>query len=112
MCDNGGGGSKRQEIKTLIRRLKRDNSYIEKSIFNGIHSVSIDTFAGYKSRGIKHSFLESYDEKTPIGPMKESVGMNRAEMQRFLSEEVQSGTDELEAYRKLMQKIGVTVPKK
>ena len=47
-----------------------------------------------------------------IGPMKESVGMNRAEMQRFLSEEVQSGTDELEAYRKLMQKIGVTVPKK
>ena len=33
-------------------------------------------------------------------------------MQRFLSEEVQSGTDELEAYRKLMQKIGVTVPKK
>lgn len=112
MCDNGGGGSKRQEIKTLIRRLKRDNSYIEKSIFNGIHSVSIDTFAGYKSRGIKHSFLESYDEKTPIGPMKESVGMNRAEMQRFLSEEVQNGTDELEAYRKLMQKIGVTVPKK
>ena len=54
MCDNGGGGSKRQEIKTLIRRLKRDNSYIEKSIFNGIHSVSIDTFAGYKSLGIKH----------------------------------------------------------
>ena len=33
-------------------------------------------------------------------------------VQRFLSEEVQSGTDELEAYRKLMQKIGVTVPKK
>ena len=44
--------------------------------------------------------------------MKESVGMNRAEMQRFLSEEVQNGTDELEAYRKLMQKIGVTVPEK
>ena len=25
MCDNGGGGSKRQEIKTLLRRLKREN---------------------------------------------------------------------------------------
>ena len=25
ICDNGGGGSKRQEIKTLLRRLKRDN---------------------------------------------------------------------------------------
>ena len=110
MCDNGGGGSKRQEIKTLIRRLKRDNSYIEKSIFNGIHAVSIDTFAGYKSRGIKHSFLESYDEKTPIGPMKESVGMNRADMQAFLAKEAQNGTEELEAYRKLMQKIGVDFP--
>ena len=38
MCDNGGGGSKRQEIKTLIRRLKRDNPYIEKSIFNSIQT--------------------------------------------------------------------------
>ena len=110
MCDNGGGGSKRQEIKTLIRRLKRDNSYIEKSIFNGIHAVSIDTFAGYKSRGIKHSFLESYADKTPIGPMKESVGMNRADMQAFLAKEAQDGTEELKAYRKLMQKIGVDFP--
>lgn len=37
ICDNGGGGSKRQEIKTLIRRLKRDNPLIETSIFNSIH---------------------------------------------------------------------------
>ena len=42
MCDNGGGGSKRQEIKTLIRRLKRDNPLIDKSIFNSIHAVSLD----------------------------------------------------------------------
>ena len=34
ICDNGGGGSKRQEVKTLLRRLKRDNPNIEKSIFN------------------------------------------------------------------------------
>ncbi|MGM9617083.1 tRNA 2-thiocytidine biosynthesis TtcA family protein [Butyricicoccus sp.] len=60
MCDNGGGGSKRQEIKTLIRRLKRDNPYIEKSIFNSIHAVSLDTFPGYKTRRVKHSFLERY----------------------------------------------------
>ena len=30
ICDNGGGGSKRQEIKMLLRRLKRDNPNIEK----------------------------------------------------------------------------------
>ena len=32
MCDNGGGGSKRQEVKILLRRLRRDNPNIERSI--------------------------------------------------------------------------------
>jgi tRNA(Ile)-lysidine synthase TilS/MesJ len=59
-CDNGGGGSKRQEIKTMLRRLKRDNPNIEKSIFNSIHTVSLDTFPGYKQKGVEHSFLEKY----------------------------------------------------
>ena len=61
ICDNGGGGSKRQEIKTLLRRLKRDNPNIEKSIFNSIHAVSLDTFPGYKRQGEAHSFLENDD---------------------------------------------------
>lgn len=61
MCDNGGGGSKRQEIKTLIRRLKRDNPNIEKSIFNSIHAVCIDTFPGYKTNGTECSFLDNYE---------------------------------------------------
>lgn len=59
ICDNGGGGSKRQEIKTLIRRLKRDNPNIEKSIFNSIHNVNIDTMPGYKTDGDYHTFLEN-----------------------------------------------------
>ncbi|MBQ8509718.1 MAG: tRNA 2-thiocytidine biosynthesis protein TtcA [Clostridia bacterium] len=62
MCDNGGGGSKRQEIKQLIRRLKRDNPQIEKSIFNSIHSVCLDTMVGYKTNGEEHSFLERFHE--------------------------------------------------
>ncbi|MBO7405025.1 MAG: tRNA 2-thiocytidine biosynthesis protein TtcA [Clostridia bacterium] len=62
-CDNGGGGSKRQEIKTLIRRLKRDNPDIEKSIFKSIHTVCLDTFPGYKSDGTEHTFLERYDHE-------------------------------------------------
>ena len=61
MCDNGGGGSKRQEIKTLIRHLKEDNPGIEKSIFNSIHNVCLDTFPGYKSEENTHSFLERFD---------------------------------------------------
>ena len=61
MCDNGGGGSKRQEVKNLIKRLERDNPNIKNSIFRSIHSVSLDTFPGYKSEGAAHSFLERYD---------------------------------------------------
>ena len=62
MCDNGGG-SKRQEVKQLIHRLKRDNPDIEKSIFSAIHAVSLDTFPGYKTRGEEHSFLETYETR-------------------------------------------------
>ena len=63
VCDNGGGGSKRQEVKTLLRRLRRDNPDIEKSIFNSIHSVCLDTMVGYKTGGETHSFLEGYDDR-------------------------------------------------
>ena len=62
MCDNGGGGSKRQETKILLRRLKRDNPNIENSIFRSIHAVALDTMPGYKSEGIEHSFLERFHE--------------------------------------------------
>lgn len=60
MCDNGGGGSKRQETKILLRRLKRDNPNIENSIFRSIHAVALDTMPGYKSEGVEHSFLERF----------------------------------------------------
>lgn len=63
MCDNGGGGSKRQEVKTLIKRLKRDNPNIEKSIFASIHKVHLDTFPGYKTNGETHSFLDDYGRR-------------------------------------------------
>ena len=61
MCDNGGGGSKRQEVKILLRRLKRDNPNIENSIFRSIHAVALDTMPGYKSEGVEHSFLERFN---------------------------------------------------
>ncbi len=58
--DDGVGESKRQEIKTLIKQLKKTNPNIEKSIFNSIHSVCLDTFPAYKSDGEEHSFLEKF----------------------------------------------------
>ena len=59
---DGVGASKRQEVKQLLKTLRRDNPDIEKSIFNAIHAVSLDTFPGWKTRGEEHSFLERYDK--------------------------------------------------
>ena len=59
--NDGIGKSKRQEIKMLLRRLKQDSPDIEKSIFSSIHSVCLDTFPGYKTKGEFHSFLEWYE---------------------------------------------------
>lgn len=60
--EDGTGDSKRQEIKLLLRELKKTNPNIGNSIFNAIHAVHIDTFPGYKSKGEDHSFLERYEE--------------------------------------------------
>ena len=59
-ASDGIGESKRQEVKLLLRRLKQDNPNIEKSIFNSLHAVYLDTFPGYKAKGEAHSFLEDY----------------------------------------------------
>ena len=63
--EDGIGDSKRKEIKMLLRELKKKNSYIEKSIFNSIHAVSLDSMPGYKTQKVRHSFLERYDERRP-----------------------------------------------
>ena len=62
LCDNGGGGSKRQEVKQLLKRLNRDGGKVEKNVFNAIHMLQFDTFPGWKSKGEEHTFLEWYDE--------------------------------------------------
>ncbi len=62
-CADGTGQSKRQEIKLLLRRLERENPGIQRSIFKSIHSVCLDTMAGYKSEGVEHSFLERFADE-------------------------------------------------
>ena len=58
--ENAGVVSKRQEVKQLLRKLRQDNPDIEKSVFNSIHAVSLDTFPGYKTHGAAHFFLDDY----------------------------------------------------
>ncbi len=58
---DGVGESKRQEIKLLLRELKKANPNIEKSIFRAIHGVQLDTFPGFKYRGAAHTFTDLYN---------------------------------------------------
>ena len=73
MCDNGGGGSKRQEVKTLLRRLKRDNPNIENSIFRSIHAVALDTMPGYKSEGSTRSSMITTNAERKANSVQPSV---------------------------------------
>lgn len=59
-CNSEAGGSKRQEIKGLIKQLKEINPYVEGNIFSSVENVNIDTVIEYKVKGKKHSFLENY----------------------------------------------------
>jgi hypothetical protein len=58
---DGVGDSKRQEVKVLLRQLRERDPDVEKSIFNSIHTVTLDTFPGWKIHGESHSYLEEYD---------------------------------------------------
>jgi len=58
---DGVGDSKRQEVKVLLRQLRQRDPDVEKSIFNSIHTVTLDTFPGWKIHGESHSYLEEYD---------------------------------------------------
>ena len=58
---NGVGESKRQEMKLLLRELKKTNPNIEKSMFRAIHGVQLDTFPGFKFRGRAFAFPEAYN---------------------------------------------------
>lgn len=68
---DGVGKSKRQEVKQLLKELKKENPGIEQSIFNSIHAVCLDTMVGYKTGGREYDFAELYRQR---GRMKESEG--------------------------------------
>lgn len=55
--------SKRQEIKILIQKLKEVNPYVERNIFKSVENVNLNTVIAYKENGVRHHFLDQYDEK-------------------------------------------------
>ena len=59
--DNMEKTSKRQEVKELIARLAKISPVIEANIFRSVENVNLSTIIAYKDHGIKHHFLDSYD---------------------------------------------------
>ena len=55
-----------QEIETqddLIAKLKETSPYIEGNIFKSVENVNLDTVVCFKEKGIRHHFLDTYDDK-------------------------------------------------
>ncbi len=65
-CASCGGtekGSKRAEIKELIHELAKKDPVIEYNIFRSVENVNLNTDIGYKQDGVRHNFLDTYDEQ-------------------------------------------------
>lgn len=63
MCDNGGGGSKREEMKKLIKKFRRTSDVIDKNIFNSVRDINLGTVIGYHKGEERYNFLDDFDER-------------------------------------------------
>jgi tRNA(Ile)-lysidine synthase TilS/MesJ len=63
LCDNGGGGSKRQEMKALIKKFRQTNPSIDTNIFRSVQDVNLKTIIGYHDKDRAYHFLDDYDTK-------------------------------------------------
>ena len=53
--------SKRKEMKRLISGFRKINPYIDTNIFKSVGNVNLDACIGYVQNGVRHHFLETYD---------------------------------------------------
>ena len=61
--EDGTTASKRLDTKRLIAKLKENNPYVEGNIFKSVENVNIDTIIEYKKNGVRHNFLEAYNNE-------------------------------------------------
>ena len=57
---DGTGTSKRQEIKNLIREMKKVNPQVDINIFRSVERVNLSTIIGYYKEDEEHNFLENF----------------------------------------------------
>ncbi len=61
MQDGPVTGSRREDVKRLIRRLAEDDPAVESNIFRSVENVNLHTLIAYKKDGVRHHFLDEYD---------------------------------------------------
>ncbi len=63
-AEDGQSKSKRLEVKKLIAELKKTNPFVEGNIFKSVENVNLSTIVAYKQNGVRHHFLDTYDDVT------------------------------------------------
>ena len=53
-------GSKREEMKRLLKQLRETNEDVDMNIYNSTKKVNLDTIISYMKDGREVSFLEDY----------------------------------------------------
>ncbi len=61
--ENNLDSSKRQEVKDLIRNLKKVYDNIDINIFRSTHDVNLNTILGYHDDNHNYNFLDDYKDK-------------------------------------------------
>lgn len=57
-----GGGSKRNEMKELIKEFRKKSPIIDNNIFTSLHEVNLETVIGYKIKDKTYDFNTLYNE--------------------------------------------------
>lgn len=60
--ENKGELSKRQEVKSMIAKLREGNDFVETNIFKSVYNVNLNTVIEYVYKGKRYNFLDKYDE--------------------------------------------------
>ena len=60
--ENIDGGSKREEVKSLIKKLRKNYKNIDINIMRSTYNVNLNTIISYYKGNEKHHFLDDYDK--------------------------------------------------
>ena len=63
-CDNSDGASKREEMKKLIKELRKVYDKVDMNILRSAQNVNLDTLISYQRKGKVHHFLDDYNNKS------------------------------------------------